>query len=107
MQMFGLMFLMVSYLASVRSRCFLPEEMPPFPVGLNTPAELSTTFMVTDEVDVEDEIELLRDWESMLEAHLVSYLNRETDLDEWTECYSVSITFNFADGPGSAMNIVL
>jgi len=102
MQKLSLMFLMGSSLTSVRS-CFLPEENPPFTVGLNTTA--NTTDMGEDEAQLMDEIEHLRDWESVLEEHFISYLNRETTLEEWIECGSDSLTLNIADGPGSALKV--
>ena len=101
MQKLSLMFMMGSSLTSVRS-CFLPKEMPPFTVGLNTTA--NTTDMGQDEAQLKGEIEHLRDWESTLEEHLVSFYHMESDIEEWIKCYSDSVTLNFADGPGSAMN---
>jgi len=77
--------------------------MPPFTVGLNTTA--NTTDMGEDEAQIKDEIELLRKWDSILEEHLVSYLLQMTDIEEWMDCYSDTATFNFADGPGSAMSV--
>merc|ERR1719228_2877722 len=103
MQMQYLMLMVTSYLTSICSLCFLPDEMPPFTVGLNTTA--NTTDMGEDEAQIKDEIELLRKWDSILEEHLVSYLLQVTDIEEWMDCYSDTATFNFADGPGSAMSV--
>ena len=103
MQSLWLILMLVSYLTSVRSRCFLPEEMPPFTVGLNTTA--NTTDMGEDEAQIKDEIELLQEWDSILEEHVVSYLMQRTGIEEELDCYSDSATFNFADGAGSAMNV--
>jgi len=87
MNMLAVMFLMVS-LVELRSGCFLPEEMPPFTVGED--ASESAEF---------------QDWESTLEEHLFSYMLRSTDLDEFIDCYSDSVTVNFSDGAGSAMGV--
>ena len=103
MQMQYLMLMVTSYLTSICSLCFLPDEMPPFTVGLNTTA--NTTDMGEDEAQIKDEIELLRKWDSILEEHFVSYLMQMTDIEEWMDCYSDTATFNFADGPGSAMSV--
>jgi len=102
--MFGFVLLMTSYLATIQSKCFLPPEMPPFPAGLNSTAESNTTVMGLNEDQLEDEIELLREWEASMEKHILSYLHRHMTCDEWMECYSDSVTFNFADGPGSALD---
>lgn len=103
-KMLGLILLLTCYGTIVGSTCFLPEERPPFTVGLNTTAEPNTTLIGKDKGQLKEEIERLRDYESNMEAHIVSLNLRETDFDEWTECFSNSITFNFADGPGSALN---
>ena len=78
----------------VHSGCFLPEEMPPFDVGVDTKDSNETA-----------EVEQFEDWESTLEDHLFSYMLRSTDLDEFIECYSDSVTVNFSDGAGSAMGV--
>jgi hypothetical protein len=96
MKMLGLMFLMVSLVDiwCVRSGCFLPDEMPPFTVGLDTSATNETA-----------EVEEFEDWESTMEEHLFSYMLSSTNLDEFIECYSDSVTVNFSDGAGSAMGV--
>jgi len=84
--MAGFMYmLLMAILADIYSGCFLPEEMPPFDVAVDT-------------VEFED-------WESTLQDHLFSYMLRSTDLDEFIDCYSDSVTVNVSDGAGSAMGV--
>jgi len=93
--MAGFMYmLLMAILADIYSGCFLPEEMPPFDVGVDT-----------KDTDETDEVEEFEDWEETLEEHLFSYMLRSTDLDEFIECYSDSVTVNFSDGAGSAMGV--
>ena len=114
----------IALLRTGHSGCFLPKMIPPFTVELrtksngnptsapttaptasptNAPTSAPSASPIADEL--KDEIEHLRHWESVLRKHFISYLKGETDLEEFKVCYSDSVTFNLADGPGSAMNI--
>ena len=96
--------MIISYFTTVQSKCFLPPQMPPFPVGLNTTTETNTTVMGLNDDQLQNELELLRRWEASMEKHILSFLHQEMDCDEWMECNSDSVTFNFADGPGSTLD---
>jgi len=99
----------------------LAEMKPPYTTGLKLSGERETHCedrrpcrLVNTKVEStgndsnvasEDEIETMNDWKAQTAQHLESLSRGETVMEEWIECYSDSITFDAADGPGMALNV--
>jgi len=113
--------LVVSLLGSVASECFLADMKPPYVTGLKLSGERETQCedrrpcrLVNSKVESpgndsnvasEDEIETLNDWKAQFAQYAESMLRGETSIEEWIECHSDSVTFDLADGPGTALNV--
>lgn len=89
--------LLFPLISIAKSKCFFPRMKPKFSVGL-------TTDMIDNEEQTQS-IAHLEEWKLLAESHVSSFQRRETDLDEWIECYAKSMSFDYSDGIGSDLTV--